>query len=74
MSSYTESKSSYIEGDVGQARWRRGFADLKYRLNPRPKWDMDFDLTYTRATLDASQYIPSKEFFPDRIDPLPGKS
>ncbi len=58
MSSYTEWKSGYIEGGVGEARWRRGFADLGYNLKPSQKWDMNFNLTFTRTALYAKNSIP----------------
>ena len=58
MSSFTEWKTSYIEGTVGEARWRRGFADVGYRIKPRERWAMDVNLTYTRTTLDAAKTIP----------------
>jgi outer membrane receptor protein involved in Fe transport len=58
MSSYTDWTTSYLEGAVGLARWRRGFADLGYKWKAGSKWDMSLDLTYTRTTLDASNSIP----------------
>ena len=57
-SSFTESRTSYIEGTVGDGRWRRGFADLGYALKPNNNWDMSFNVTFTRATLDAENSIP----------------
>lgn len=58
MSSFTDWTSAYIEGEVGNARWRRGFADLGYHLKATARWDMNFDLTYTRTTLAAETAIP----------------
>ncbi|HEX5229384.1 MAG TPA: TonB-dependent receptor [Bryobacteraceae bacterium] len=58
MSSYTDWTTSYIEGVVGVARWRRGFVDAGYHLKAASRWDMNFNFTYTRATLDAQQSIP----------------
>jgi outer membrane receptor protein involved in Fe transport len=58
MSSYTEYNTDYLEGLVGEGRWRRGFTDLGYKVKASATWDMNFDLTYTRATLDAKYYIP----------------
>jgi len=58
MSSFTDWDTSYIEGAVGEAQWRRGFADLGYSLKARDNWDMSFDLTYTRFTLNAQNSIP----------------
>jgi outer membrane receptor for ferrienterochelin and colicin len=58
MSSYTDWTSSYIEGEVGQATWRRGFGDLGYSAKPTGNWDTSFNVTFTRTTLDARKYIP----------------
>ncbi len=58
MSSFTDWTSAYLEGEVGNARWRRGFADLGYHLKATNYWDMNFDLTYTRTTLNAETAIP----------------
>jgi outer membrane receptor for ferrienterochelin and colicins len=58
MSSYTDWTSAYLEGEVGNARWRRGFADLGYHLKATDRWDMNFDITYTRTTLNAETAIP----------------
>jgi outer membrane receptor for ferrienterochelin and colicin len=58
MSSYTDWTTSYIEGEVGQATWRRGFGDLGYSAKPIGNWDMNLNLTFTRTTLDARKYIP----------------
>jgi len=63
MSSFTEWTSGYTEGGAGVGRWRRGFADVGYRFQANSKWEMSFDLTYTKATLDATHYIP----FIDRV-------
>jgi len=58
MSSFTDWTSGYLEGGVGVARWRRGFADLGYSFRATSRWDMSFNVTYTRTTLDAQQSIP----------------
>ncbi|HXS95628.1 MAG TPA: TonB-dependent receptor [Candidatus Limnocylindrales bacterium] len=58
MSSFTDWKTSYVEGMVGEARWRRGFADLGYSLKAAENWDMSFDLTYTRTALNAEKTVP----------------
>ena len=58
MSSFTEWTTGYIEGLVGNAGWRRGFADLGYSVKAAQNWDMSFNLTYTRATLNAQNSIP----------------
>jgi outer membrane receptor for ferrienterochelin and colicin len=58
VSSFTEWKTAYIEGAVGDARWRRGFADVGYSLQVTPRWDMSVNVTFTRSTLDAVKSIP----------------
>ncbi len=58
MSSYTDLTTSYIEGEVGQATWRRGFGDLGYSAKLNAHWDTSLNLTFTRTTLDARKYIP----------------
>jgi outer membrane receptor for ferrienterochelin and colicin len=58
MSSFSDWTSDYIEGGVGVARWRRGFADLGYRIKQGGRWEMTADVTYTRTTLDAKSGIP----------------
>jgi outer membrane receptor protein involved in Fe transport len=35
---------------------KRGFADLGYSLRATDKWEMTFNLTYTRSTLDIPEY------------------
>lgn len=54
----TDWSTDYTEGAAGVGRWRRGFADLGYKLKPSDHWDMSFNATYTRATLDAKDSIP----------------
>ncbi len=44
---------TFVGGEVGDARWKRGFADLGYSLHPTSKWAMTLNLTYTRSTIDA---------------------
>jgi outer membrane receptor protein involved in Fe transport len=57
MSSYTGlEQSSFVRGIVGDVRSKRGFADLGYSLKAASKWDMSFNLTYTRTVLDAPDY------------------
>ena len=59
MSSYTEWQTAYNTWvAIGQGRWRRGFADLGYHLKPADNWDMNWNLTFTRATLNAEASIP----------------
>jgi outer membrane receptor for ferrienterochelin and colicin len=59
MSSVTEWRSAYFAGgEPGLIRWRRGFADLGYELKASSRWDMNFNLTYTRTGLNSSAGIP----------------
>jgi outer membrane receptor protein involved in Fe transport len=56
-SSYTSSEeASFVRGIVGDVRSRRGFGDLGYSLKPASRWEMSFNLTYTRTVLDAPDY------------------
>lgn len=49
-------ESSFVRGIVGNVRTKRGFGNLGYRLKAASKWEMTFDLTYTRTVLDAPEY------------------
>lgn len=57
-SSFTDWSTAYLEGAVGIARWRRGFADAGYHLKAGSQWDMSLNFTYTRTTFDAQDWIP----------------
>jgi outer membrane receptor for ferrienterochelin and colicins len=68
MSSYTGVEdASFVRGIVGDVRSKRGFGDLGYSLKAAPKWDMSFNLTYTRTVLDAPQY-PEAHRDADEVD------
>jgi outer membrane receptor for ferrienterochelin and colicin len=57
MSSYTALEAAtFFRGNVGDMRVKRGFADLGYSLRATAKWEMTFNLTYTRSTLDIPDY------------------
>ena len=57
MSSYTAvEEASFVRGIVGDVRSKRGFGDLGYSLKAASKWQMTFNLTYTRFVLDAPEY------------------
>jgi outer membrane receptor for ferrienterochelin and colicin len=57
MSSYTAAEeASFVRGIVGDVRLKRGFGDLGYSLKAAAKWQMTFNLTYTRFLLDAPAY------------------
>jgi len=53
MSSYTEWHApSIVRGTIARNTWRRAFADLGYAVKASDHWDMNFNATYTRNTLD----------------------
>jgi outer membrane receptor for ferrienterochelin and colicin len=57
MSSYTAVEDpSFVRGIVGDVRSRRGFGDLGYSKKISEKWEMTFNLTYTREALAAPDY------------------
>ena len=57
MSSYTQWQTSvFARGFTGGSRWRRSFADVGYALKASDKWDMSFNVTFTRNTLDAANF------------------
>jgi len=57
MSSYTAVEDpSFVRGIVGDVRSRRGFGDLGYSEKISEKWEMTFNLTYTREVLAAPDY------------------
>jgi outer membrane receptor for ferrienterochelin and colicins len=57
MSSFTElSAPGFVRGTVGELQWRRGFGDLGYYVKASDNWDMNFNLTYTRTTLDVPDF------------------
>jgi outer membrane receptor for ferrienterochelin and colicin len=57
-SSYDDWTTDYIEGGVGQATWRRGFADLGYNFRPTRNWEASLNGTFTRTTFNAKNSIP----------------
>ena len=57
MSSFTEWRApSFVRGNIGPNKWRRGFADLGYSLKAKDDWDMNFNATYTRNSFDNFGY------------------
>ncbi len=51
MSSYTDwQTASFVQGAIGEPRWKRGFADLGYEFNPSSRWTSTVNYTYTRNT------------------------
>ncbi len=63
MSSYNEWDNYYLLSDYapifpsyGYAYWKKGFANLGYGLQVNEKWNMDFNLTYTRSTFEVSSW------------------
>ena len=58
MSSYTGLETASTTTSLGDERFKRGFTDLGYALKASAKWDMTFNLTYTRTTLDSPDFPP----------------
>ena len=57
MSSFTEWHApSFVRGNFGSNKGRRGFADLGYTVKANDRWDMSFNATYTRNTFDNRGY------------------
>ena len=58
MSAVTEWRTAEFAGGVpGLIRWRRAFADLGYKIEASRRWEMNFNLTYTRTGLNSSPAI-----------------
>ncbi len=56
MSSYTGLEATAFSSALGEMRFKRGFGDLGFALKASTKWDMTFNLTYTRTVLDVYGY------------------
>jgi outer membrane receptor for ferrienterochelin and colicins len=57
MSAFTEFQSTaFVQGTVGETRLTRDFANLGYEHQVTAKWDVDFNLTYTRTTFAEAPY------------------
>jgi outer membrane receptor for ferrienterochelin and colicin len=57
MSSYTDwQTASFVQGSVGQPRWKRGFADVGYDFNPTSRWSSTVNYTYTRNTFGTLEF------------------
>jgi outer membrane receptor for ferrienterochelin and colicins len=63
MGAYSEWKNYYYIADYafifpsyGNAFWKKGFGDLGYSIKASDKWDMDFNVTYTRSTFETSSW------------------
>jgi outer membrane receptor protein involved in Fe transport len=57
MSAFTEWHTpSFVRGNVGTDRWRRGFADLGYSRKVSNHWDTSFNLTYSRTMFSNPGY------------------
>jgi len=56
-SSFTDwQTASFVRGTIGEPRWKRGFADVGYSAKASDRWNMTFDLTYTRNTFSISEH------------------
>ena len=57
MSSFTDWQSaSFVQGAVGQPRWKRGFADVSYEFSPSSRWTSTVNYTYTRNTFGIAEF------------------
>ncbi len=57
MSSFTDwQTASFVQGTVGEPRWKRGFADVGYDFNPSSRWTSTVNYTYTRNTFATIEY------------------
>jgi outer membrane receptor for ferrienterochelin and colicins len=57
MTAFTEWRTAaFIRGTVGENRWRRGFADVGYRLEGNGAWSSTVNLTYTRNLFAIEQF------------------
>lgn len=63
MSTYNQWQNSYFIPDFmaifpsfGDVTWKKGFGNLGYSLTVNEKWNMDFNLTYTRSTFETSSW------------------
>lgn len=63
MSTYNQWENYFFLPDymayfqaLGYAYWKKGFADLGYGLEVNEKWNMSFNLTYTRSTFEVSSW------------------
>jgi outer membrane receptor for ferrienterochelin and colicins len=59
MSSYTQWENAFFIPDFqafGDAKWEKTFADLGYGLSVHPKWNMDFNVTYTRSLFNVASF------------------
>lgn len=56
MSTFNQFETAYFSnGIVSDNRWQKGFADLGYSLQAASKWNMDFNVTYSYATMKADE-------------------
>lgn len=57
MSSFTDwQTASFVQGTVGQPRWKRGFADVSYEFSPSSRWTSTVNYTYTRNTFGTIEF------------------
>jgi hypothetical protein len=60
MSSFTDwQTASFVQGNVGQPRWKRGFEDVSYDFNPSSRWSSTVNYTYTRNTFGTIEFPTS---------------
>lgn len=63
MGSYNEWTNFYFLPEymasfdaLGEVWWKKGFGDFGYNLEVSDEWNMDFNLTYVRSTLETSSW------------------
>ena len=63
MASYDQWEHYYFVTDYafifpayGNANWEKGFVNLGYDLKASEKWNMDFNVTYTRSTFKTASW------------------
>jgi outer membrane receptor for ferrienterochelin and colicins len=57
MSAFTEWQSTaFVQGNVGETRLTRDFANLGYDRNITKNWEMSFNGTFTRTTFGETPY------------------
>lgn len=57
MSLFTDwNSASFVRGNAGLPKWKRGFGDVAYSFKPASRWNSTFDLTYTRNIFDVAEF------------------
>jgi outer membrane receptor for ferrienterochelin and colicins len=57
MSSFTDwQTASFVQGNIGEPRWKRGFADVGYDFKPSSRWTSTLNYTYARNTFGTVEF------------------